>query len=174
MKKIKNFLRWFSPVFAVKTAVALYKEYKDWDFYRKTVDQLEADGFFNKHNMQVGKEKQFYFGVDIPPETLMQPEDEIERFEKQIIAREVSKLNEPLFKAGIFEYLETASERIKNDDYYGYVIMFSFNFRNFTFWKLVYSILYLGTFAGILAWVIFSGFGKEYVMALIDFFKNMG
>lgn len=174
MKKIKKFLKYFSPVHAFKTTRDLYKEYKDWVFYKNTVEQMDLDGFFEKHNMNTGKQMQIYLGVDLPPETLMQPEEEIDKFERQLVAKEVSKFNEPFFNYGIFEYLETATERVKTNDYYGYIVMFSFNFKKFTFWKLLYSCFYWASLLGIAALLIFTNFGSEYISPLVDFFKNMG
>lgn len=167
---LKNFFKYFNPVFAVKTVNSLVKEYKDWKFYSKTVKQMEKDKFFENNNMQLGKNNQIYLGVNLPAEALMQQDEEKEKFELQLVAKEVSKYNEPFFSAGIFEYLETARERVKTEDYYGYIIMFAFRFQNFTFWNLLYAFSYFAVLISLILWVIFSGSGAE----LIDFFKNIG
>jgi len=118
--------------------------------------RLFADGSLKTNGMRLDKRNRAYYVLNLEPETLMMGEEVLE-LEKSRVYESLLK-KKPLFeKAGIGELIEAETERIKNEDYYAYLIQIKYR-PIATLWNVIY----------IAAWAIAAGF-IAYALIRIGF-----
>jgi hypothetical protein len=141
MMKILNPINFFS---VLKRYV---REFRAYLFYVNTIKRLKKSGEFEKRNLRVDFLNRVYFIHNLNPEILMYGEAEeggIERFEKQFVAESLRAHNDLFIGNELIDIVKTSTTRIKNQDYYAYLVKIGFRFRTMTFWNTIYLIAYLG------------------------------
>jgi len=116
--------------------------------FNKIVRELESDGSLEKMGLNLRKNR-LYFGVDLNPELLLYGESSQETVEMKFVQEKMLKYTEFLKKEGILDSITADYDRIQNVDYYGYVIEIKFAFREYSFRKLAYNIMYFVMLAAI-------------------------
>lgn len=137
--KIKEYINPVSIIKSLKLALTELKYYKN---YKKIIQELDENGSLEK--MQIVREKEYLLiGVDLNPELLIYRDEAIESAELKVVAERMKKYTVFLQKEGILDSIKADYERIKSDDYYGYLISVSFKFKKYNKFKFRYSVLYL-------------------------------
>ena len=140
---MKRILTYLNPIYQIKTIFLTIKEIYLFISYVKTINAM-GQTFKSKGIMKDSKYT-LVKGINLKAETLMYGGvgEELERFEISFIGKEMSKYNEIFLENGILELIKTKANRIKNDDFYGYLVSISFNYKYFTLYSILSSILYL-------------------------------
>lgn len=109
-----------------------------------------------------------YYALNLEPEILLMGEEAIE-LEKSRVYESILK-KKPLFeKAGLGELIEAKTERIKNEDYYAYLIQIKYRPTS-TRDNLFYAIIY-GAVVSLLAYALIQ-IGFEY-QSIFDWINNV-
>lgn len=123
------------------TLSMVYRNFSNWLFYRKTIRRLNADGSLKQNGMRLDKRYRSYYVLNLEPEILMMGEETI-NLEKSRVFESIAR-KKPLFEeAGLGEIIEAKTERIKNDNYYAYLVQIKFR-PIATFGNLVFVIFWL-------------------------------
>ena len=137
--KIKEYI---NPAYIVKSLRNALTELTYYKNYKKIIQELDENGYLQK--MKISRENDYLLiGVDLNPELLIYEENTIESAELRVISEKLKKYTVFLQKEGILDSVKADYERIKNDNYYGYLISISFKFKKYDSFKFKYDIAYL-------------------------------
>ena len=143
-----NILEYINPKKVFNSLKNCLTELKYNRKFNKIVKDLESDGSLEKIGLNLRKNK-LYFGVDLNPELLLYGESSQETVEMKFVQEKMLKYTEFLKKEGILDSITADYDRIQSADYYGYVIEIKFAFREYSFRKLAYNIMYFVMLAAI-------------------------
>lgn len=110
--------------------------------YSKILDELEREGKLER----IGFKKEgseLYVGVNLNPELLMYTEDSKESVELKFVSDATKKYTKFLQNEGILDVIKADYERVFNDDFYGYIVQISYEYKNYDARKFRYDIGYL-------------------------------
>jgi hypothetical protein len=149
---MKALLKFINPIFIIKKLFLIIKEIYLFSIYRKSILELERVGIL--------KERGFYrngimfgltYGVNLKAETLLYggEGDDLKKFELSFIGKAIAKHNDIFINHNILELIKTRAERVKNLDYYGYIVHLDFAFKQVSTINIIWVISYL-TFISIL------------------------
>lgn len=119
--------------------------------YKAIISELESDGKLKDIGFSKTKSDLFY-GVNLNPELLMYTEDSQESVELKFVSDASRKYTKFLENEGILDSITADYERVKTDDFYGYIVKISYNSK-FNKNHFIYSISYI---AAIVALIISS------------------
>ena len=126
--------------------LALFKKYKS------IVLELQKEGKLEKIGFSLDSEGNLYLGIDLNPELLLYSETSQESVELKLISEKMNKYTDFLTKEGILDSVKVDYDRIKNEEYYGYVLKISYAFQKYKKEEFRYQISYFsGLFALLLA-----------------------
>jgi hypothetical protein len=94
---------------------------KNWNFYVKCMRRLKEDGSLAQMGMRLDMRSRAYYILNLEPETLMMGSEVLE-LEKSRVLESIAIKKGIFEKAGLFELIEVKTERIKNENHYGYLI----------------------------------------------------
>jgi len=150
-----------------ETCVQVFRNFANRRFYTKQMKRLFADGSLKTNGMRIDKRNRAYYVLNLEPETLMMGDETID-LEKSRVYESLLK-KKPLFeKAGIGELIEAETERIKNEDYYAYLIQIKYR-PIATLWNIIYIAAWAAV-AGLLAYLLIR-IGFEY-QSIFDWISN--
>jgi hypothetical protein len=126
--------------------ISRLKEYRKIIGYRKKYEnilseldqtgKLEEAGFLKKENYLL-------IGINLNEQLLTYDELTIEPAELRFVSDKLKKYTDFLQKEGILDVISADYERVKTEDYYGYVVQIKFEDSKFNKGDYVYCILYL-------------------------------
>ena len=98
-------------------------------------------------------------GINLNPELLLYSDTSQESVELKMISEKMLKYNDFLTKEGILDVITVDYDRIKSEEFYGYILQIRFNDREFSkkevIWGISYlSVLFLGTVGAALAIIL--------------------
>lgn len=140
---MKRILAYLNPIYQIKTIILTIKEIYLFISYVKTINSMEKT--FKSNGIMKDSKYTLVKGINLKAETLMYGGvgEELERFEISFIGKEMSKYNDIFLENRILELIKTKANRIKNEDFYGYLVSISFNYKYFTLYSILSSILYV-------------------------------
>tara|TARA_R110000751_G_scaffold250586_1_gene350121 strand:- start:525 stop:1004 length:480 start_codon:yes stop_codon:yes gene_type:complete len=140
---MKRILAYLNPIYQIKTIILTIKEIYLFISYVKTINSMEKT--FKSNGIMKDSKYTLVKGINLKAETLMYGGvgEELERFEISFIGKEMSKYNDIFLENRILELIKTKANRIKNEDFYGYLVSISFNYKYFTLYSILSSILYI-------------------------------
>tara|TARA_R110002074_G_scaffold67007_4_gene158050 strand:- start:2847 stop:3326 length:480 start_codon:yes stop_codon:yes gene_type:complete len=140
---MKRILAYLNPIYQIKTIILTIKEIYLFISYVKTINSMEKT--FKSNGIMKDSKYTLVKGINLKAETLMYggAGEELERFEISFIGKEMSKYNDIFLENRILELIKTKANRIKNEDFYGYLVSISFNYKYFTLYSILSSILYV-------------------------------
>jgi hypothetical protein len=138
MSRLLNFL---NPLSFWENVMTCYRDVSNYVFYRKTINQLAKDGLLREKGMRTDLLKRVYFVINLLPETLLAGGD-VELLERSRVTEAIAERNQIFIKDGILEIIEADYKRIKNEDYYAYLI-----------WVKYRSVSTLGTWLRAIVWI---------------------
>jgi hypothetical protein len=137
-----------------ETLTKVLRNFANRKFYQKQLKILLVDGSLKTNGMRLDKRYRAYYVLNLEPETLMMGEEVLD-LEKSRVYESLSK-KKPLFeKAGLGEIIEAQTERIKNADYYAYLIQIKYR-PIATIWDVLY----------VMTWGAVAGFALYFLIRL--------
>lgn len=111
--------------------------------YKKILSGFEEDGTLKQMGIRLEDDGTMFFGVNLNPELLVYEMDSQEPVEMRFLTDAIKKYTDFFSKMSVLDYMIADYQRVKNEEYYGYVVALSFNFKNYTKTKLIYDISYM-------------------------------
>ena len=108
--------------------------------YKEIVDELIIDGKLDKLKLSYDSDRNMYLGFNLNPELLIYEDASQESVELSMVRDKLKMYTEFLTKEGIIDYAKMSHERVRNPDYYGYILKIEFDFKYYTDKKYRYSI----------------------------------
>ncbi len=118
--------------------------------YASILNDLEREEKLKRIGFRKDGNKLF-FGVNLNPELLMYTEDSKESVELRFVSDATKKYTDFLQNEGILDSIKADYERVFTEDFYGYIVQISYDYRNYLPKKFKYDI---GYFIGLSAIVI--------------------
>ncbi len=121
--------------------------------YSKILDSLNSDGKLKA----IGLKKEgdnLYIGINLNPELLIYNDETQESAELKFISDKLKAYTDFLQKEGILDSVIANYDRVKTDDYYGYVVQIKFDMRDYSRSKYIYSIAYFPSIVIILSAIV--------------------
>lgn len=162
MRKLLNYI---NPFTMLTTLFAIIKELFTYRVYAKAIERMDKEGVLQDNGFERGPFYSIIRGVNLRPETLLYGEDEQEKFELGFVADNMKKYNELLAKEGVLNLVKANTERVKNNDYYGYLVSIVYRFNKLNYRSIAYCISYITILTIILSKINYS--------ALADFVSNL-
>ena len=157
---MKNLINSLNPVNIIKRLILVIKEFLLFINYLKTLKIMEKD----LEDSKIVRFSRYSLGkaINLKPETLLlankhesdMTEDEkkeLNKLELSFISREIAKHNDIFINSGIIELIKTKADRIKNNDYYGYIVEISYNWNHAKPYKVVKLIFHIAIWITVLA-----------------------
>ena len=148
-------LNYLSPIFAYKALKANLDELSKYRTYKKIIFDLNETGKLDQIGFKADSNANLYLGIDLNPELLLYSETSQESVELKLIAEKMNRYNDFLTKEGILDSITVDYERVKNEEFYGYVLQIGFNFSKYKKNDLIYSISYFTFLAGAISGLVY-------------------
>ena len=149
-------LNYLSPNFLYKTLIKNVTDLFNYLKYRKIIEELKESNKLEVIGFSIDANYNLYIGIDLNPELLLYSDLSQESVELKLISEKIKKYTDFLTKEGILDYVKVEYDRVKNEEYYGYILQIKYDFKNYKLSTLTYSILYFLTIIGGLGAVVFS------------------
>ena len=143
-----------------ETLNQVLRNYRNWQYYKRTIMELYKDGSLKQYQLRldIKPNRKFtpdmgglykkvlfwlrpstyrtFYVLNLEPETLMMGE-QLAELERSRVYESLS-MKKPMFeKADLGEIIEAKTERIKNEEYYAYIIQIKYR-PSSTVWDAVY------------------------------------
>jgi hypothetical protein len=155
---MKNILKYIYPLYIIKRIYYSIKEIYFLSQYIKGINDLDKSGILKEKGFTTKNDiwRTLSKGINLKPETLLYGGEgkELERFELSFIGKEMSKHNELFLQKGILEFIKTRADRVKSEEYYGYVVNVMFNFKHITVAFVTWSVLYIISLIYLISYIV--------------------
>lgn len=135
-------LNYVSPIRVYKRLAGNIEELIQYSRFKKIVLDLNSTGKLDEVGIKIDENSNMYIGVDLNPELLLYSDTSQESVELKMISEKMNKYNDFLTKEGILDSIKLEYERVLTDDFYGYILQISYNFKKYKRSHLIYEILY--------------------------------
>ena len=143
--------KYLNPVAVFKTLQDNITDLLNSVKYKKIIFELQKDGKLNEIGFSVDPSANLYLGMDLNPELLLYSDTSQESVELKMISERMKKYTDFLTKEGILDAVRVDYDRVKTEEYYGYVLQIRYDFKKFKRFDLFYSIGYFVSLALVLA-----------------------
>ena len=152
-------LQKINPIWVVKSLQKNLNEFRKHETYKKIIYDLNAAGKLEEIGFRSDSDANLYLGINLNPELLLYSDTSQESVELKMISEKMLKYNDFLTKEGILDVITVDYDRIKSEEFYGYILQIRFNDREFSkkevIWGISYlSVLFLGTVGAALAIIL--------------------
>lgn len=149
-------LDYISPAKVYRRLTENFIELSRYMKFKNIITELNVAGKLDEIGIKTDSSSNMYIGINLNPELLLYSEMSQESVELKLISEKMNKYNDFLTKEGILDVIKVDYERVQDDNYYGYVLQLSFNFKkyrrsDFIYDISYYSILLIGTASLILS-----------------------
>ncbi len=149
-----------NPIKVFKNILLQLKDLQNQRTYVKIVNELNGSGKLQAIGLSLDQSSNLYIGVDLNPELLMYSDTSKESVELKMIGEKMTKYTDFLLKEGLLDSIKVDYDRVKNEEYYGYVVQISYRHNYYTKSKFIQNISYLGgllvsTVAAVLALIAY-------------------
>lgn len=110
--------------------------------YKKIIYELNNSGKLEQVGFSVDKDANLYIGINLNPELLLYSETSMESVELRLVSEKVKKYTEFLTNEGILDSIKMDYDRIKEENYYGYILQISYAFKKYKNKNMTYDISY--------------------------------
>ena len=117
--------------------------------YNKILMELFEAGKISEIGFQMDESLNLYVGVNLNPEMLIYGDTSQESAELKFVSEKIGKYTDFLTKEGILDYVKVDYDRVKTDDYYGYILKISYDFKKYSRKKLTRAIIYFASLLSI-------------------------
>lgn len=132
-----------NPVWVIKSLKRNINEYSKYQRYKKIIYELNESGKLSEIGFKVDDDANLYLGINLNPELLLYSETSQESVELKMVSDKMLKYNDFLTKEGILDVITVDYDRVKNDDFYGYILQVKFDFKNFSKKEVIWAVSYL-------------------------------
>ncbi len=147
-------LRYLLPGVAYNLLSTCLEELSQYKKYKKIIFELNELGKLQEIGFKVDSNANLYLGIDLNPELLLYSETSQESVELKLISEKMNKYNDFLTREGILDSIKVDYERIKSEEFYGYILQISFAFKKYKRSDLIFAISY---FSSILVSILATG-----------------
>jgi hypothetical protein len=151
-----NIIDRINPVKVYKNLFNSLVDLSHYYRYKKIITELNNEGKLESIGLKPDENGNLYLGVDLNPELLLYTETSQESVELKLISEKMKKYTDFLTKEGILDSIKVEYERILTEEYYGYVLQISFDFKKYKRAHIVYAIGYTLSAFALIALGIFS------------------
>lgn len=141
--------KYLNPLKVYKSLTESLEELKNHSKYKKIIFELAAEGKLETIGFSVDNRANLYLGIDLNPELLLYSETSQESVELKLISEKMKKYTDFLTKEGILDSVRMDYDRVKTEEYYGYVLQIKFNFTKYEKSKFIYDLGYFFTVGAI-------------------------
>lgn len=130
-------------------------ELKNHKKFRSIVLGLQESGKLEAMGLSLDRNANLYLGINLNPELLMYSDTSQTSVELKMITEKMNKYNDFFTKEGILDHIKVEYDRVKTDDYYGYVFKISYSFKKYRLYDMIYDLAYffiVGTISAVGAW----------------------
>lgn len=138
-------LSYLSPTVAYRLLSTCLEELSQLKKYKKIIIELNESGKLAEIGFKVDPNANLYLGIDLNPELLLYSETSQESVELKLISEKMNKYNDFLTREGILDSIKVDYERVKNDEFYGYILQIGFAFKKYKRSDLIFAISYFST-----------------------------
>jgi hypothetical protein len=131
-----------NPVKIYKSLSNNIEDLINYSKYKKIILELQNEGKLTQLGLTMDSSANLYIGIDLNPELLLYSETSQESVELKLISEKLKKYTDFLTKEGILDSIKMDYDRIKNEDYYGYVLQIKYDFKKFKKASFIYDISY--------------------------------
>jgi hypothetical protein len=148
-------LNLINPIEAFNSARTVLKDLTNYWFYRKQIKAINEAGIFRTKKMRVDSLCRVYYVVNLEPELQLATGDLID-LEKSRVFESVSKVQGIFADHNLIEIVDVSSKRIKDDDYYAYLVTIKYRVeselsdlvKTVILGVMVYYLVHLGFWVG--------------------------
>ena len=145
-----------NPVKAYHRLNLAIEDFIKYKKYKKIILELNSSGKIREAGFNIDDEGNLYLGIDLNPELLLYSETSQESVELKLVSEKLRKYNDFLTKEGVLDSIKMDYDRIKTEEYYGYILKIQYNFTAFSKNKVIYdAILLLSTTLAVVGATIF-------------------
>lgn len=169
-------MKYLSPISFFKFLISYIKEFRVFFFYRATINSLIISREFEKVGLRVDKLKRIFFVKNLDADVLLfngnqgsKNVEELEKFEKNLVVQELVQYNDFFIRNQLIELVKTSLKRIKTKDFYAYLVIIHFRFKEITVRSTFYLFSYIIGFIYLVIKLISL---KPYIIQLLDYHKS--
>jgi hypothetical protein len=144
-------INYLNPVKVYKSLSAGLQDLINYLKYKKIIAEISASGKLEELGLRVDRRGNLYIGINLNPELLLYSETSQESVELKLIAEKLKKYTDFLTKEGILDFVKVEYDRIKNEEYYGYILQIKYDFTKYRKTRFTYDIAYLVTIISLLS-----------------------
>lgn len=148
-------LEFLHPGIFWKNLKKVTRDIQNRHFYGRKMRELEENGTLKQFGMRLDMRSRAYYVLNLEPETLMMGAESLE-LEKSRVLESINVRKGIFETAELTELIEAKTERIKNAEYYAYLIQIKYR-----------PISNLGHVSHVLGWMICSSFAMTYAIKAI-------
>jgi len=169
---MKNLIISLSPLNITRRIVYVIKELYMFFFYVRTMSNIKQE----LKNNKIVKYSWFSYvkAVNIKAETLSlmnKPEHdldenekaELDKLELSFISREISKYNDIFISSGTIELIKTTAIRVKDNDFYRYMVEISFKWNNAKLYQILRLLFQVSIWIMLLSFLPYNSI-YEYIV----------
>lgn len=122
-------LDYINPVKIYKEVQATLREAFNYWTYIRVVNSLKKSGEFEKVNLRVTELGKAYYVLNLQPELLIYEKEgftELQKLEMTKVKDSLIQYNEFYINHRLIDYVKTGFDRIRDKDYYGYLVWIDF------------------------------------------------
>lgn len=121
--------------------------------YSRILNILDEEGKLKSIGLKKDGDR-LYVGINLNPELLIYNDETQESAELKFISDKLKIYTDFMQKEGVLDSVIADYDRIKNEDYYGYVVEIRFDARDYSNSKYIYSLSYFPTIAILLSVIV--------------------
>jgi hypothetical protein len=110
--------------------------------YLNIVKSLDDDGKLQKIGFRADQDYNLYLGIDLNPELLLYSEMSQETAELKLIGEKLKRHTDFLLNEGILDSIQVDYDRVKDENFYGYIVKISYKFTHYTRKSYIKNIAY--------------------------------
>lgn len=147
-------INYISPLKVYNRLVSNIEELAHYYKYKKIIFDLNEKGKLEEVGLKVDQDSNMYIGIDLNPELLLYSETSQESVELRLVSEKMNKYNDFLTKEGILDSIKVEYERVKSEEFYGYILQIGFNFKKYTRFNFIYDCSYFAVILSAIALLI--------------------
>lgn len=110
--------------------------------YKNIVQSLNDDGKLQKVGFRTDADYHLYLGIDLNPELLLYSELSQETAELKMIGEKLKRHTDFLLSEGILDSIQVDYDRVKDENFYGYIVKISYKFTHYDKKSFIKNIAY--------------------------------
>ena len=162
---MKNLIISLSPINIFRRLISISKEIYLFFVYVKSLKGIQKE----LAERRIVKSSRFSLlkAINLKPETLLlanklesemsdDDKEELKKLELSFISREIAKHNDLFMENGIIELIKTKANRVKDKDYYGYMVTITYNWKKARLYEVLRLLLHISMWVTLLVNIPYS------------------